>query len=341
MPLNARNPMDSYTAVGNVDDMSNVITNIAPSETPLMSGFGRSKAIGVMHSWLEDDIRDPKDNAVAEGAEFVTQAAQPRVLRYNVTQILSSGYEVTGTQEVVAKHGVKSELGYQMQKAAKELALDYEYAIINNGAMNEATNVGFGGRSGTPANPMTRRFKGIKEFITMNEVDATDAALMDPGATAGDFTEGLLNAAIQFAWECGGQPKRAYMSAANKRIASNFQFEKRGVKKTQDEIKLKNVIRFYESDFGVIEFYPHRFLQNDTILIIDPQYVKMADLRPVHKEVKPKTADAVNGVLLGETTLEVRADGAHAKVTNLNTTALRATRPTIRDAGYDQNVPIA
>lgn len=284
---------NTYVAIGNMEDMSNIITNITPSETPIMSASGKGKATAVFHTWLEDDLRAPAQNIQPEGGPLIAVDATPRAMFGNWTQIMEAGYQVTGTQEVVAKHGVKSELAYQMQKAAKELALDMEWALLNNGT----------GTAGNVTNK-TRSFTDLPSWITTNEV-----------AGGGPLTEDLLNEAVQLSWAAGGTPKRAYMSAANKKVASTFSNPDRSVDPSVQ--KLTRVIRYYESDFGTIEMLPHRMMPDTTVIVLDPTYVKMADLRPVHRETIAKTADSINGVLLGETTLEVRAETAHAKITGL------------------------
>jgi hypothetical protein len=39
----------TYTAVGNREDLLDVITNISPNETPLTNKFGKSKVTGMVH----------------------------------------------------------------------------------------------------------------------------------------------------------------------------------------------------------------------------------------------------------------------------------------------------
>lgn len=39
----------TYSAVGNREDLMDIITNISPDETPLMNKFGRSKVTGMVH----------------------------------------------------------------------------------------------------------------------------------------------------------------------------------------------------------------------------------------------------------------------------------------------------
>lgn len=53
---------NTYDAVGNKDDISEIITNIAPYDTPLYSRIGRTRATAVYHQWLEDTLGDPQEN---------------------------------------------------------------------------------------------------------------------------------------------------------------------------------------------------------------------------------------------------------------------------------------
>jgi hypothetical protein len=301
--------------------LSNIITNIVPAETPLLSSFGRTKATAVFHTWLEDTIGAPKDNAVAEGAPYEVSAGGTRQQFGNWTQIMQRGYAVTGTQEIVAKHGVKSELAYQMQKATKEYALDQEYAIINNGAQP----VGHGGtftvedgiNKAHPGSPTAgsfgtglRKFTGLIPWIDpINEVPLT-----------GPFTEDALNTAIELAWSQGGNPKKVFMSPANKRAASTWArdaVDNISVKVPDTQNKITKVIKFYESDFGVVEMMPHRLFPDNTVVLLDNQYIKMADLRPTSKVTPPKDSDNVASLLIGEHTMEMRAPKAHAKITGI------------------------
>jgi hypothetical protein len=319
---------NTYVAVGNAQDLSTIITNIVPADTPLLSSFGRTKATAVFHTWLEDAIGAPGENAVAEGAPYKISAGTTRRQFGNWTQIMQRGYGVTGTQEVVAKHGVRSELAYQMQKAAKEYAMDQEYAIINNGAATTPHGGTFTVEDGInkahPGSPTAGAFgDGVRKFTGLIPWIANDIA------GGGPFTEDLLNQAIEVAWSKGGNPKRCFMSPANKRAASTWArdaADNLSVKVPDTQNKITKVIKFYESDFGVIEMIPHRQFPDDTVILLDQQYIKMADLRPTQKVTPPKDSDNVAALLMGEHTMEVRATEAHAKITGLTVTR-PSTRP--------------
>ena len=121
---------DTYAAVGNKEDVSDIITNIAPYDTPLYSRIGKTKATQVLHEWLEDELGAPMVNQFAEGYTYFTYDSQPRTRLHNYTQIMHRGIQVTDSQEAVLHYGVRSEMAYQMAKTLKELAFDCEMALI-------------------------------------------------------------------------------------------------------------------------------------------------------------------------------------------------------------------
>lgn len=209
----------TYTAVGNREDLIDVITNISPDETPLMNKFGKTEAKAMTHAWLTDSLEGPGANKHLEDADFQTTAGTPRVRLNNYIQIFMKGVYVTDSQEAVQKAGIKSELAYQMQKTMKKIAKDVEYAVLTNGTKTAGDAV-------TPG-----QMGGIKYFNSANVVDLAGGAL----------TEEKLNDAIQKAWEAGGTPEVVICSGKNKRLISTFTA---GSQKTKDmaEKKLVQVI---------------------------------------------------------------------------------------------------
>jgi len=286
----------TYVAEGNREDLSNVITNIAVTETPLFSMFGRATATGVFHEWLEDTLRDPKDNAMVEGADYTIEQRSPRVRKGNYTQIFSQGYGVSGTQEAVLKAGVKSEIAYQMALAMKEVARDVEYAYINNAVSSAG--------SATTA----RKLGGIPAFVSTN--------VLDNGGTARPLTEDLFNDGVQAAWQAGGNPDVCVCSGKQKRVITGFTTN---VQRTLPAEKHKQIARVdvYESDFGVIKIVADRFMPDGEIFILSSQYWKTAYLRPFKTEDLPVRGDRKEKVIIGELTLEARAEKASAIIKDL------------------------
>ena len=288
--------VSTYTAVGNREDLSDIITNITPTETPLYSMFGRAKATGSYHEWLEDELLPPGANAKVEGSDYGTPVDTTRTRKGNYTQIFEKVAEVTGTQEAVKKAGIKSEMAYQVKNRMKEIAKDVEYAIINNAAAVAGDAV------------TARQMGGIQAFVTTN--------VLTNGGVARDLTETLLNDGIQQGWEAGGEPDTVVCNGAYKRTISSFTA---GVTKTLSagDKRLVAAVDIYESDFGVVRILPHRYMVSGKIFILDKSFWKVAYLRPFAIKDVPPTGDYIRKAILGELTLEARAEKANSIIADL------------------------
>ena len=210
------------------------------------------------------------------------------------------GIQVTDTQEVVLKHGVRSEMAYQMQKALKELAFDCEKAIIE-----QNTKI-----LGTVNNP-TRQFGGLPFWIVSNVITA-------PTSADANFTFDLVNNALEQTWNEGGKPSMLLVSPRNKRIVSTFTAGHTKFMDGNKTKKLTQVISVLETDFGVLQCVTDRFMPNDVVYGLSPEYMKKAFLRPFKTGDMPKANDMQRKYVNGEWTLEMRAEKAHFKIENLN-----------------------
>lgn len=287
---------NTYAAVGNKEDISDIITNISPYDTPLFSRIGKTKATAVRHEWLEDDLGAAAANMFEEGYTYLTTNVNPRQRQENYTQIMHRGIQVTDTQEVVLKHGVRSEMAYQMQKTLKELAFDCEQAIIT-----QANKV-----LGSMTTP--REFGGLPYWIVTN--------VFTP--TAGNLTFDEINNALEQTWTAGGKPTMLLMSPRNKRIISTFTAGNTKYMDGNKTKKLVNVISVLETDFGVLQCVTDRFMPNDIVYGLSPEYIKKAFLRPFKTGDMPKMNDMQRKYVNGEWTLEMRAEKAHFKLEGLN-----------------------
>ena len=286
---------NTYVAVGNKEDISDLISNISPKETPFYTAFGTVPCTATNHEWLEDSLADPEANKQVEGFEFTVKDPVPRNRLGNYTQIFSKGYGVTATQEKVAKHGVTSEIGYQMRKAMREIALDVELALVTQTAKVVGSTT------------VARQMGGVQAFITTNKVTA--------GAVR-PFTEDLLNDALEMCWKAGGNATKVYLSGKQKRKVSAWNGE--GEKYLdQNSKKLVSSIAVYESDYGVVSFVPHRLMKDTEVLVLDMSFWKIAELRKMKTKDLPETGDAIKKVIVGKLTLEARAEKASAIIDKL------------------------
>src|SRR5262245_2849226 len=107
------NTITRYDATRAVrEDLSNMIYNIAPVDTPIMSNIGRDTAKQTFFEHQTDTLATPANNPVIEGDDIVgtTDARNPTTRINNYTQINRKIVTVTGTLEAVDKAGMKSYL---------------------------------------------------------------------------------------------------------------------------------------------------------------------------------------------------------------------------------------
>ena len=285
---------NTYEAVGNKLDMSDIITNISPEDTPLFSRISRTSATAVTHEWLEDTLGEPRVNKQPEGYTYTTEAVSPRTRLNNYTQIMHRGIHVTQTQEVVLKYGVRSEMAYQMQKTLKELAFDCEQALIQQdtkmlGSMDEA-----------------RQFGGLPYWVVTNNF------------TASKLTFDEINNALEQTWNVGGKPSVLLVSPRSKRIISTFTAGNTKYMEGNKTHRLTQMISVLETDFGTLQCLVDRFMPDDTIYGLSPEYMKKAFLRPFRQGDLPEVSDMHRKYVKGEWTLEMRAEKAHFKISGLD-----------------------
>ena len=125
----------SYDAVGQREDLTDIIYSIAPTDTPFMSGIAKEQASAVFHEWQTDSLAAATaNNAQIEGDEISFSAPSATTRLGNRTQISRKSVIVSGTLDTVSKAGRNNELAYQISKASKELKRDMETILTANQA---------------------------------------------------------------------------------------------------------------------------------------------------------------------------------------------------------------
>ncbi len=191
---------------------------------------------------------------------------------------------------------------YQLAKTLKAIALDVEYAIVNN---NQAIP-GDGSTVG--------KMGGIPYFNNVNVIDATNSTAYSDGPA---LSETMLNDAIQAAWKKGGTPDICVVSGKNKRAISLFEGNAER-QRSADATKIKNVINIYESDFGLVNMVLHRMQSDSRVDLLQSEYWKLAYLVPFKTYDRPKDS-LVNGkVVTGQLTLECRSKDANSAITGIS-----------------------
>lgn len=310
------NTFTRYSAVGIREDLSNVIYDISPEETPFISNIGRENVKNTYYEWQTDSLAAASgSNAALEGDDISSfDAVTPTTRLGNYTQISRKTVVISGTLDAVDKAGRKSELTYQLAKMGKELKRDMESALLAN-------------QSPVAGNTTTaRRTAGLPAFIKTNTSFGTGGADTAGIAARTDgtqraFTETLLKGVLAKVWESGGDAKMLMVGSFNKQAASGFSgiaTQYRDVPAGQ-QAQIVGAADVYVSDFGTISIVPNRFQRARDGLIIDPEYASMAVLRPIQQEELAKTGDAEKRLMLVEYGLKVGNEAAHGIVADLTT----------------------
>ena len=308
----------TYTAIGQREDLSDVIYNISPTETPFLNSVGKSKATAVYHEWQTDSLAAVNvSNYAVEGATASDATIGVTTRVGNRTQISQKTIKISGTLDAVNKAGRKSEKAYQLAKASSEIKRDMEAILLSN-------QVASAGNSST-----ARVLGGLQAWLNTSYSGGTSGTAGSLGTTARvtgtdrAFTATLLNTVMQSAYTAGGSPTMLLVTPAQKVVASTFTgiaTRYRDVPANQ-QAQIVNAADVYVSDFGVIQIVPDRFIPNsdndDTAFLLDTEMAAVAYLRPFQTNELAKVGDAELTQLLVEYTLEVKNEAAHGIISDL------------------------
>ena len=311
---------DRYSAIGAREDLTNVIYDISPTDTPIMSSIGKTKATGVYHEWQTDALAAATtSNALIEGASASEATLSPTTRLGNYTQIVGKTIMVSGTLEAVDKAGRKSEKAYQLAKASAEIKRDIESIITANQGQTA-------GSSGSAARKMGSLLSYLKTNTnegsgTTSGVDPTTIGVSTrTDGTTRTFTETILKDVISKVFTSGGTPSTLFVSPALKQVVSGFTglAAQRYQVPTSGQATILAGADLYQSDFGVLQIVPNRFMRTRDALVLDPEYAALAYLRPFQTNELAKVGDADKTQILAELTLEVRNEAAHGGAFDLS-----------------------
>ena len=311
----------TYTAIGQREDLSNTIFNIAPTETPVVSSIGKTKATATYHEWQTDDLAAANNDGLLEGADAAAASATPTVRVGNRTQIQGKTVHVSGTLDAVDKAGRKTETAYQLAKSGQELKRDMEKTILSNVAQSAGTTTA------------ARLLGGMQTWLKSNFVTMTDGVapttadgnnVRTEGATAAAFTEAKLKECVKKVFENGGSPTMLVVPPTQKQVVSEFagiaaqRYEAPKAKATT----IIGAADVYLSDFGTLSVVPDRFMTADDTpaeqaLVLDPTMASIATLRPFQSQLLAKTGDSEKHQMIVEYTLAVNNEKAHGIVADL------------------------
>jgi hypothetical protein len=309
-----------YGRIGVAEDIHDVIYDISPTDTPVLTAAKRLKATNVYHQWQTDVLSSAGANIHIEGddATFATQGYT--TMLGNNCAISKKTVVVSRTADVVKKYGRGSEMGYLIKQEGKALKRDIELMML--GAQ--------GGSAGSVT--AARQTAGFRAQIA-NIRNATGTATTggtQPGfaaaawgastdGTAVTFIEADLKAALELAWTDGGDPSMIVSNTRQKQRASAFAgasaFEGFSVSNGRSvQGAVIAGIDLYVSDYGSHKWTLDRFCGQTGVLCLDPEYMAIAWLDPIAIEDLAKTGDSKKKQIVCEWAAVLTNPDAHAQV---------------------------
>jgi len=313
------NTLDSYDVKGIREDLSDVIYNISPEETPFYTACAKAKASNTFHEWQTDALRASAENAHIEGDDTVAESRGVTSRLGNYTQIFKNAVVIPGTDEGLNKAGRAREMAYQVLKIAKEQKLDIEKAMFANQARVAGSSSAARKLAGVPAwlNTNTNFQSGSSGADPTG--DGTNARTDDGTPTA--FSQTKFDSVMQATWVSGGKPDSVYLSAFQMNLALGFtgNNNQRSNVVAEDETVIKHM-SVYVTPWGTVEFKPTRENRGRDVFIMQDDMWAVGVLRSTRNEELAKTGDNEKRQVLTELTLVSRNEKANGGIFD-NTTS--------------------
>lgn len=320
MAVNA-NTNETYDVSTIKEDLQDALISISPTDTPVMSAIGRKNVDNTYFEWGVVDLAAASDsNRVVEGESAPANDAPTNAVRQgNYTQISDKVVEVSDTNNAVNGAGNAQTVAKQVAYKLKELKRDMEKMLCDNVAASA-------GSSGT-----ARASAGLPAFLRSNAnrgtggADGTtsgsgDSGYVNAAATDGTqraLTEELLKGVIADCWDAGAEPSVVICGSSQKQAMSAFTGNATRFKDAENS-KLNAAIDVYISDFGELQLVPSRFSRSRDVLVLDPNYARVAYLAPTSQKPLARTGHAERRLISVEWGVQVDNEAAHGVIADIS-----------------------
>lgn len=289
------------------EDLLDIVGDVTPDDTPLMTMLKTSTASNTLHEWMEDYITPPTSVTFAsEGAAATYAALQQPQRRNNITNILTQTFRVSGTEKAVNPGNNQDAMDYQAAKALRTWKMNAEFALIQGGALAS-------GASGT-----ARNMAGLTNVIT---------TLYTARNSGTSLSETEFQDMAQQSWEQGGSENSFDLVLVPFGLKRKIDGFTAGATKyvDQSDKKLTQPVAVYETSAGVHRIMQHRHVPSAAatpgprFIGIKEDLYRVAYLRRPFREMLAKDGDRENGQIVGEFTLEYLAERSSVNRSGYNT----------------------
>lgn len=303
---------------GLAEDFEDIIFDVSPTDTPMLTMCKRKKATARYHQWQTDTLASATSNRAEEGADASYLTAAQTTTLGNYCQISTKSVDISRTLDIVNKYGRKSEVALQLMKRGKELKRDMEFSICRNQPSTNATARGTAGWECMVSGNLVRANSAQTTDYSVRGFSAASWTAPEDGSLV-TFIEADLTSALGLAWEDGGDPSVIMMNKKQKNVFNAFA----GIATRFNDIKVGNqavvtgASDVYVSSFGNHTVKLNRYMRDTVVFCIDPDYISIAYLDGIKKEKIAKTGDSERWLLTTEFCMVIDCQDAHATVGGL------------------------
>lgn len=306
------NTFRSTSAVGNREQLSDVVSRIDPEDTPIYSMIPKESTSGTHPEWETETLATPAANVAEEGDEFSFDAVTAPTRVGNYTQIMTKKWIISGTQEEVDDAGQIQKMKHQKLKKGVELRKDIEYSIVANTASVAGATRYSGSLPSWLTTNVSRNSGSNGGFNS-----GTGLTVAETTGTLRAYTKALTDTVMQSAYNSGGNVGHMIMSPYNKSVFVTFMSDSNvaAFRYAASDGKNNSIVAnadVYEGPFGKVLVHPNRVMAGAAavarrVFLLDPEMLSWIWLRKIASVPDlAKTGDAHKGVLLGEGTLKCK-----------------------------------
>ena len=312
------------SGVSNREDLTDVLSILAPEETPILSSASKQKASSTFVEWTVDSLSAPSTAGVAEGADVsaFTDKFSGRARLGNYVQKFRRDYMVSDLQEAVDSVG-PAKIAQAEAKAIREIKRDIEATLA--GTQDRSVENGAGTAYG---------LRGLGDWIDSAGPADVPAAFRTPSAsihaTGANFTETVLNTMISSIYRETGTVNDLMLVAdtALRNEISDFARsgnanDVRNVNYNGNDTAIKLSVDLYQSDHGIVSVVNGNpdcmpavtgGTANGAGYLVNPEYFGVHELIPLGSTRLPNMGGGERGYVDCSLTLGVYHPGAHGYI---------------------------
>jgi hypothetical protein len=315
------------SAVSNREDLTDVLTILAPEETPILSSANKERATATNVEWTVDSLSAPVTSGISEGADVTafTDKFAGRARLSNRVQKFRRDYMVSDLQEAVDSVG-PAKIAQAEAKAIRELKRDIEATL--SGTQDSAIENGAG---------VANALRGLGDWIDSAGPADVPAAFRTEADSIVDvtddvFAESELNGLISSIFKVTGTSENLMLIADTALRTDISDFARIGgvsgdsvrtVNYSGESGSIKLSVDLYQSDHGVVSVVnanpdcaPTQAGQAGMQgYLINPEYYGVHELIPMGSTRLPNLGGGERGFVDCALTLGVYHPGAHGKIT--------------------------